>query len=94
MTVRAADPGESALRIAAVEIALGDLLDNRPGKTVLPLETLLMLRDEPLEMMENHPVEDGPLRMSRTIDSRHGERKALRNGPKSRIRPRLPGKTR
>jgi len=30
MTVRAADPCESALRIAAIEIALDDLLDNRP----------------------------------------------------------------
>jgi len=73
MTVRAADPGESALRIAAVEIALDDLLDNGPEIAV-----------GPPEMMEKHPVEDGPLRMSRTIHSRHGGRKASRNGPTSR----------
>jgi hypothetical protein len=53
---------------------LHDLLDDRPEKTVLPVETLLILRDEPLEMMEKHPVEDGPLRTSRTIDSHHGGR--------------------
>jgi hypothetical protein len=32
-------------------------------------------------MMRQHPVEDGPLRMSRTIDSRHSRRMASRNGP-------------
>jgi hypothetical protein len=44
-------------------------------------------------MMEQHLVEDDPLRMSRTIDSRHGGRMVSRNGPTSRIGPRLPGKT-
>jgi len=44
-------------------------------------------------MMKNHPVKDRLLRMSRTIDSRHGEKKASRNGPTSRIGPRLAGKT-
>jgi hypothetical protein len=43
-------------------------------------------------MMEEHPVEDGPLRMSKTIDSRHCGRMTSRNGPTSRIGPRLPGK--
>jgi hypothetical protein len=40
-----------------------------------------MLRDKPLEMMEEYPVEDGPLRMSGTIDSRYCGRMASRNGP-------------
>jgi hypothetical protein len=45
-----------------------------PEKPVLPLETVFIFGQEPLEMMRQHPVEDGPLRMSRTIDSRHGKR--------------------
>jgi hypothetical protein len=63
------------------------------GIAVLLLETTLRLGKEPLEMMKQHPVEDGPLRMSRTVDSRHGKRMASRNGPTSQIGPRLPGKT-
>jgi hypothetical protein len=43
-------------------------------------------------MMEEYPVEDGPLRMWGTIDSRHSGRMASRNGPKSRIPPHLPWK--
>jgi len=56
----------------------------KPEKTVLPLETTLVLRQEPVEMMRQHPVEDGPLRMLGTIDSRHSRREASRNGPTSR----------
>jgi hypothetical protein len=41
-----------------------------------------------------HPVEDGPLRISGTIDSRHGGKKAPRNEPTSRLRPCLPLKRR
>jgi len=66
--VRATDAGKPAFRIAAVEIMLDHLLDDRPEKTVVPLETGLILSQEPVEMMEQHPVEDGPLRMSRTVD--------------------------
>jgi hypothetical protein len=40
--------------------------------------------------MRQHPVEDRPLRMSRTIDSPHSGRMASRNGSTSRIGPRLP----
>ena len=90
---RTPDPGKPAFRIAAVEITLDHLLDDRPEKTVLPLETGLILSQEPVEMMEEYSVEDGPLRMSGTVDSRHGGRMTSRNGPKSRIRPRLPRKT-
>jgi len=56
----------------------------RTAKPVLPLETVFIFDQEPLEMMQQHPVENGPLRMSRTIDSRHSRRKASRNGPTSR----------
>jgi hypothetical protein len=40
--VRAADAGESEFRVAAVEIAINHLLDDRPEKTVLPLETVFI----------------------------------------------------
>jgi hypothetical protein len=46
----------------------------RTAKPVLPLETLLIFRDESLEMMEQYPVEDRQLRMPGPIDSRHGGR--------------------
>jgi hypothetical protein len=36
-------------------------------EAVLPLEPSLILRQKPLEMMEEHPIEDSPLRMARTI---------------------------
>jgi hypothetical protein len=48
--VRTPDAGEPAAGIAAVKILLDHLLDDRPEKTVLPLETTLLLRQEPIEM--------------------------------------------
>jgi hypothetical protein len=47
------------------------------------MEVRMKAGQEALEMVEEHPVEDGPLRMSGTIDSRHGGRRASRNGPRS-----------
>jgi hypothetical protein len=70
------DSSEPAARVAAVKIPLDHLLDYRPEEPILPLETTLILRQEPVEMMEKHPVENGPLRMSRVIDSGHGGRRA------------------
>jgi hypothetical protein len=64
----------------------------RTAKPVLPLETVFIFGQEPVEMMEKHPVENGPLRMSRTIDSRHSRRIASRNGPMSWMRSGLPEK--
>jgi len=78
---RTADPGERAAGIAAVKIILDDVLDDRTEIAVRLLETLLVLRDEALKMMEQHPVENGPLRMTRTIDARHIQDKRSRNGP-------------
>jgi hypothetical protein len=43
-------------------------------------------------MMEQHPVEDGPLRMPGTIDSCHSGRMASRNRPTLRIKSSLPEK--
>jgi hypothetical protein len=89
MTIRAPDAGKAAARIAAVEVALDDLLDDGPEKAVLPLEAALILCQEALEMMKKHPIEDGPLRMPGTIDSGHGRREVPGNGPTSRISPDL-----
>jgi hypothetical protein len=77
----APDPGESAAGIAAVKIALDDVLDDRPEETIVPLEPALVFGDEPLEMMEKHPVENGPFRMTRAIDSRHIGNDVSRNAP-------------
>ena len=63
--------------------ALDHVLDDRPEEAVLLLETTLILSQEPVEMMRQHPVKDRPLRMSRTIDSRHCGRMTSRNGPTS-----------
>jgi hypothetical protein len=43
-------------------------------------------------MIEQHPVEDGAFGMSRPIDSRHGGKRASRNGPRPGKRPQLLGK--
>jgi hypothetical protein len=84
MAARTADEGEATARIAAVEVALDHLLDNGPEEAVLLLEAALVLRQEPVEVMKKHPVEDGPLRMPGTIHSRHSGRMASRNGPRPR----------
>jgi hypothetical protein len=44
-----------------------------PGKKSppFPLEAPLVLDEKEVEVMEKHPVEDGALRMARTVDSRH-----------------------
>jgi hypothetical protein len=78
---RAADPGETAAGIAAVKKLLDDALDDRTEIAVRLLETLLVLRDEAFKMMEQHPVENGPFGMTRTIDARHIQDKRSRNGP-------------
>jgi hypothetical protein len=52
VTVRTADPGEAGARIATVEIALDDLLDDRPEMTVLLLKAGLVGCQEPVEAME------------------------------------------
>jgi hypothetical protein len=79
---RTADPSKPTARIAAVKILLDDVLDDRSEVAVSLLEAFVF-RDKPLKMMEEHPIENGPLRTSRTIDSRHSGRKASRNRPMS-----------
>jgi len=81
MAVRTADAGKPATRMAAVEVALDDLLDDGPEEAVLLLEAALIFCQEPVEVMEEHAVEDGALGMTGTIGSGHGGEKASRNGP-------------
>jgi hypothetical protein len=81
--------GKSAPRVAAIEIALDHLLDDRPKISVLPLESTLVFGQKALEMMGDHPIENGALRMPRTIDSRHGGRNVPRFGPRSTGKPDL-----
>jgi hypothetical protein len=63
LAVRTADAGKPAARVAAVEVALDHLLDNGPEEPVFFLKTALILGQEPIEVMKQHPVEDRPLRM-------------------------------
>ena len=60
MAVRAADPGKARARVPAVEIALDDFPDDRPEIPILLLEPALVLPQEPLKIMEKHPIEDCP----------------------------------
>jgi len=77
------NPCESTPRISTVEILLDDLFDDRTKEPELPLKAALVLRKESLEMMGKHAVENRPLRMPRTIDSRHGGINVSRIGPRS-----------
>jgi hypothetical protein len=81
MAVGTADAGEPAARIAAVEVALDDLLNDGPEEAVLSLKAALVLHQEPVEVMEEHGVEDGALGMTGTIGSGHGGRMVSRNRP-------------
>jgi hypothetical protein len=62
-------------------MALDDFLDDRAEEAVLLLETLLVLPDEALKMMEQHPVENRALRMTSTVDSWRIGEKESRNAP-------------
>jgi len=87
--VRIADAGKSAARIAAVQGALDNVLCDGPEETILQLETGLILSQEPVKTMEQHPVKDGALRIPGTIDSRHCGGNVPRSGPTSATRPDL-----
>jgi len=80
-TVRTADPGKPAAGVAAVQVALDYLLDDRPEVAVLALETVLVLDQDPFEVMEEHPVENGTFWMAGTVESWHSSRYKSRNGP-------------
>ena len=52
-----------------------------PKEPALLLEARLIFGQEYLKIMEEHPVEDGALGMTRAVDSRHGRSSKSRNGP-------------
>ena len=64
-------PGKARAGVAAVEVFLDHFFDHRTKEAIFLLKTLLIFRDKPLEMMKEHPIEDGAFRMTRTVDSRH-----------------------
>ena len=49
--------------------------------TVLLLKAVLVDRREPVEIIEQHPVEDRALRMARAVDSRHIRRADSKSVP-------------
>ena len=59
------------LRVAAVQIALHNFFYDRTEISILLLKATLILREEPVERMEEDPAEDCALWMSGTIDSCH-----------------------
>ena len=71
-TVGAADAGKPAHRIAAVGIALDNILDHRTEIPVLLLETRLIFPKEPLEIIKEHPVKHRVFRMTLAVDPCHG----------------------
>jgi hypothetical protein len=81
LTVGTADAGKPAAGVAAVEVALDHILDYGPEEAILLLEAALIVCQETVEVMKQHSVEDGPLRMPRTIHS-HGGRRTPRNRPR------------
>ena len=84
MAVGTADAGESAAGISTIEVAFDDFPDDGPEEAVLLLEAALILGQEPVEVMKQHSVEDGPLGMPRPIHARHGGKVASRSGPRPR----------
>jgi hypothetical protein len=84
-----ADPGEPATGIAAIQVFFNDFPDDRPEIAVRPLKTLLVFRDEALKVIEEYPVENGSLRLARTVDSRHDREDESRNRPGLQQKPNV-----
>ena len=72
------DAGKPAAGVAAVEIALDHLLDDGPEEAVLFLVTLLILGQEPVKIVKEHPVEDGAFRMSGAENSCHSKESQIK----------------
>jgi hypothetical protein len=52
MAVRTADAGKATARVAAVQVALHDFLDDRAEEAIFLLKTSLILRQETVEVMK------------------------------------------
>jgi len=72
------DPGEPATGIAAIQVFFNDFPDDRPEEAV-----------RPLKVIEEYPVENGFLRMARTVDSRHDREDESRNRPGLQQKPNV-----
>jgi hypothetical protein len=70
--VRAPDTGKATHRIAAVQILLDNILDNRTEVPVLLLETRLIFPKEPFEIIKEHPVKHRMFWMMLAVDPCHG----------------------
>lgn len=79
-TVRRADAGKSPAGVAAVEVALNDLLDDGPEKAVCFLQSALIFCEEAFKVMKEDPVEDSSLGVTEAIDSSHSRSYLSRNG--------------
>jgi len=78
---RTADPGEAGAGIAAVEVLIDHLFDDRTEKAVFPFKTLFIFRQEALKMMKKHPVKNSLLWMTRTVEPGHIGTEESRNAP-------------
>jgi len=72
----------------------GHLLNYGPEEAVLPLESALILSQEPVKIVKKHLVENCPFRMSRTIDSCHSKDKDSGNRPEEASGAFSPGNSR
>jgi len=70
-TVRAPDAGKPAHRIAAVEILLNNILDDRTEIPVLLLKPIIIFSKEPLKIIKEHPIKYSVLRMTLAINPCH-----------------------
>ena len=66
------DAGKPAHRIAAVQILVDNLLDDRPEIPVFLLKTFLIFSKKPLEIMKKHTIEHCMFRMTLTVNPCHG----------------------
>lgn len=82
--------GKSTARVAAVKVALDHLLDDRPEEAILLLKPGLILGQELVKVMEEHPVEHGAFRMSGTVNSCHSKNIDSGNRPEYRNMPLRP----
>jgi len=84
-TVRTPDASETTHRVAAVQIPLHHLLDNRTKIAILSLKTVLILQEKSIKVMKKHSIENTTFRMTLVINPCHGSRDDSRNGPGWRL---------
>ena len=68
--------------IATVEIALDNILYDRPEISIILLETILIFCKKPLEIMEKNPIEDRTLWVMLMVDPCHNRDRVQETGQK------------